>query len=104
MPSPVPPTLCVSYKVRLKLSSKAPPVSENDICECFQNRTRTPIRDTRERHETDPPTMWFISENDYGQRLKVCFIEDGSNIHIKSAFTPNADEERIYAAKSKELG
>ena len=96
--------LVISYKIRMKLAAKVPPVSENDICECFENRSRTPLRDTRERHDTDPPTLWFIAENYYGRRLKICFSDDGTNIHIKSAFVPNDAEERIYAAKSKELG
>lgn len=95
--------LVISYKVRIKLSGKTPPVSENDIIECFANRDRSAIRDTRERHDSDPPTMWFIAENDYGRRLKVCYIEKDAQIIIRSAFVPNTEEERIYMARSTEL-
>lgn len=98
---PKKPTL--SYNIRMKLAGKTPPVSENDIAECFANRCRTLLKDTREKHETDPPTMWFISENDYGRRLKICFIDDGTQFAIKSAFVPNEIEEQIYARYSKEL-
>lgn len=89
--------LYLSQKIRHKLSQKTPPVSENDVFECFTNRTHSYLMDTREDHQTDPPTLWFISENDYGRRLKVCFMNDGTQIIIKSAYVPNADEERIYA-------
>lgn len=92
--------LVLSYAIRMKLAGKTPPVSENDILECFANRERTPIRDTRERHDTDPPTMWFIAENDYGRRLKVCYIEKDGHFIIKSAFVPNETEERVYLSRS----
>lgn len=95
--------LNLSYAVRKKLAAKTPPVSENDIMECFANRDRTPLRDTRERHDSDPPTMWFISENDYGRRLKVCYIEKDDGVTIRSAFVPNQTEERVYAKFSQEL-
>ena len=88
--------LHLSQKIRQKLTLKTPPVSENDIYECFTNRTHVFLEDTREDHKTDPATLWFISENDYGRHLKVCFMTDGQQISIKSAYVPNADEERIY--------
>lgn len=88
--------LSLSPKIRQKLALKTPPVSENDIYECFTNRTNAFLMDTREDHKTDPVTFWFISENDYGRRLKVCFMNHGEQLSIKSAFVPNADEERVY--------
>ena len=88
--------LYLSPKIRQKLTLKTPPVSENDIYECFTNRTHSFLKDTREDHKTDPITLWFVSENDYGRRLKVCFMNDGQQVSIKSAYVPNADEERIY--------
>lgn len=88
--------LDLSPKIRQKLADKTPPVSENDIWECFANRTHEFLIDTREDHQTDPVTQWFISENDYGRRLKVCFMHQGDRVSIKTAYVPNADEERIY--------
>ncbi len=86
----------LSTKIRQKLAAKTPPVSENDIWECFANRTHGFLIDTREDHQTDPVTQWFISENDYGRRLKVCFMNHGDRVSIKTAYVPNADEDRIY--------
>ena len=95
--------LYLSQKIRQKLALKTPPVSENDIYECFTNRTHSFLEDTREDHKTDPATLWFISENDYGRRLKVCFMNDGQQIIIKSAYVPNADEVRVYGARAKPI-
>ena len=92
----------MSYSMRMKLAAKTPPVSENDLFECFQNRTRTAILDLREKHDTDPPTLWFISENDYGRRLKICYVSEAVPV-IKTAFVPNADEEKFYLEHSLEL-
>jgi hypothetical protein len=88
--------LYLSQKIRQKLTDKVPPVSENDILECFTNRTHGFLTDNREDHLTDPFTQWFISENDYGRRLKVCFMKYPNQVSIKTAYVPNADEERIY--------
>ena len=95
--------LNIAASIRHKMAHKIPPVSENDIQECFANRTHSFLLDTREDHKTDPVTQWFISENDYGRRLKVCFMDERTHITIKSAFVPNADEERIYAKFAKPL-
>lgn len=76
---------------------KTPSVSENDVDECFNNRTHLSLEDTREDHKTDPITLWFISENDYGRRLKICYILNADQqVSIKTAYVPNSDEERIY--------
>lgn len=95
--------LHLTAKIRQKLAQKIPPVSENDVLECFINRNHSFLIDTREDHQTDPVTQWFISENDYGRRLKVCFMKEEAHITIKSAYVPNADEERIYAKFAKPL-
>ena len=95
--------LNIAASIRHKMAHKIPPVSENDIQECFANRTHSFLLDTREDHKTDPVTQWFISENDYGRRLKVCFMDERTHITIKSAFVPNADEDRIYAKFAKPL-
>ncbi len=90
-------TLSISLKVRQKLARKTPSVSVPEIEQCFANRTGTYLIDTRESHQSDPPTKWFIAETDYGRKLKICFIQDGSTIIIKTAYDPNQDELRIYS-------
>lgn len=89
--------LFISPAVREKLRSKHA-VTEDHILECFANRTGKDLLDTREEHRTDPPTRWFISETDYGVRLKICFVyhPETRTIHIKTAYRPNEEEERIY--------
>lgn len=88
--------LIISTAVRQKISKKNPPVTEEEIKQAFANRDGNYLMDTREDHATTPPTLWFIAETNKGKRLKVCFIDTGDNIVIKSAYVPNDEEIRIY--------
>lgn len=90
--------LLISQKIRHKLTNKNPPVTEEDIVQCFSNRTGNFLEDDREDHKSDPVTKWFISETDYGLQLKVVFIVyPGKGVAIRSAYTPNTEEKRIYS-------
>lgn len=71
--------IIISQKIRDKLKSKHS-VSEEDVAQCFANRTGTYLLDPREEHASDPPTQWFISETDFGRKLKVVFILKSGNI------------------------
>ena len=65
--------------------------------ECFLNRTKGFLEDTRLEHLSIPPTLWFISETDKRKRLKIVFIAlDDGYFEIKTAYQPNINEERIY--------
>ncbi|WJY16331.1 hypothetical protein PCO82_06630 [Pectobacteriaceae bacterium CE90] len=89
--------LLISQQIKHKLANKTPPVTEKEIEQCFSNRTGNFLEDNREDHKSDPPTKWFISETDYGVKLKVVFIfYSGKGIAIRSAYAPNHDEIRIY--------
>jgi len=88
--------LTISIVVIEKLSEKHG-VTRDEIEECFYNRTKGLLEDTREQHQTTPPTMWFIAETDGGRHLKVVFIElENAAYEIKTAYEPNAEEVRIY--------
>lgn len=93
--------LLISPKVRKKLLDKHQ-VTEAQVVQCFANRFGPTLLDTREQHQTTPPTRWFIAETDYGIKLKVVFVllETGE-VALKSAFPPNATENSIY---SKQCG
>lgn len=79
-----------------KLAGKTPPVTPDQVRQCFANREGRFLEDTREDHKTNPPTQWFVAETDYGVCLKVCFIKENDLLTIKSAFVANEDEKRIY--------
>jgi hypothetical protein len=64
--------LLISQGVRKKLANKQPPVSEENIRQCFANKIGRTLMDTREKNASTPPTRWFIAEMDSGFRLKVC--------------------------------
>ena len=87
--------IVISPKIREKLASKHN-VTAEEIAQCFANRTGNFLLDTREDHASDPPTRWFISETDYGRKLKVVFVAKDGDIFIRSAFAPNQTEQSIY--------
>ncbi len=89
-------TLSVSSSVRAKLASKTPPVTEDEIVQCFANRTHKDLLDTREKNRTNPITRWFIAETNFGRKLKIAFMPTAKEVVIKSAYDPSADELRIY--------
>jgi hypothetical protein len=89
-------TLIISSKVREKLAGKQPPVTQDEIVQCFANRAGKLLFDEREQHQSDPPTRWFISETDYGRKLKIAFINTDQGVVIRTAYDPNSEEIRIY--------
>lgn len=96
MPQPTKPNLQVSPSVQQKLAGKKPPVKQDEILECFANRAGKFLLDTREDHQSDPPTRWFIAETNFGRKLKVAFIAKGLVVVIRTAYDPNDEEIRIY--------
>lgn len=93
--------LKISQSVRSKLQHKTPPVSEEEIRQCFASRSGTYLTDTREENKTDPPTLWFIAATDRSRPLKVVFIRKDSDVVIKTAYDPNLEEVRIYRKYSQ---
>lgn len=88
--------LNISDAIADKLNEKHS-VTKDEIEECFYNRIKGLLEDTREQHKTNPPTMWFIAETNEGRSLKVVFIElVNGTYEIKTAYEPNEDEVRIY--------
>lgn len=94
--------LIVSTAVRRKLQDRHD-VSDGEILECFLNRTHGDLIDSREEHKTEPPTKWFISQTDKGRTLKICYIQRGSDLEIKTVYVPdNPDVKEMYYRKAKE--
>ena len=87
--------LKISPATREKLTRKHQ-VNEDEILQCFANRTHDTLIDTRADHQTNPPTEWFISETDVGRKLKVVFVPVNQDIFLKTAYPANADEIYIY--------
>lgn len=89
--------LCISPAVRQKLRDRHN-VKECEIFECFANREKGFLIDTREEHESNPPTLWFVAETDYGRILKVVFIHfpEDNEFVIRTTYQANPEEIRIY--------
>ena len=95
--------LHIAVSIREKLAGKQPPVTENEIIQCFANQTHKPLIDTREEHLTNPHTRWFVAETDYGRKLKIIYIPKTDGIHIKSAYDAAPEIIRIYSKYAKPL-
>jgi uncharacterized DUF497 family protein len=89
-------SLNFSKGIALKLLQKHD-VTITEVEECFDNREKGLLEDAREKHQTNPPTQWFIAKTDKGRLLKVVFIALGNGINeIKTAYEPNDQEVKIY--------
>ena len=95
----------ISPAMRQKLAQPDHNVLEEEIIQCFANKDRTFLLDTRPEHRTPIPTQWFVSETDYGRKLKVVFIYDqvAQIVTIKSAYAATPEVERIYIKHSQPL-
>ena len=88
--------LKISAAITLKLNNKHK-VTVDEVFECFMNRTKGLLEDTRVNHQTNPPTHWFIAETDHGRLLKIVFMKrQNGSYEIKTAYTPNETEVNIY--------
>ena len=88
--------LKISPDILRKLSFKHA-VTRQEVEQCFVNRSGQLLMDTREKHKTDPPTLWFLALTNRSRLLKIVYIQIDSTIHLKSAFSPNETEIEIYS-------
>lgn len=72
-------------------------MAEEEIEQCFANRSGVYLIDDREEHQSNPPTRWFIAETDFGRKLKVVFMPMGKDIHLRSAYDPEPEAVEIYS-------
>lgn len=85
----------VSDQITNKLTTKHK-VTVDEIRQCFLNKTGLYLEDTRLNNATVPKTEWFLAETNNGRLLKVCFIQTGQMIEIKTSYEPNLIEIEIY--------
>lgn len=92
--------IVISPEILDKLSAKHN-VSRREVEQCFENRIGTYLEDTREDHQTDPPTLWFVAPTNQGRVLKVIFVLADGNIHLKSAYEPSEKVITLYEKRGK---
>jgi len=92
--------IIISLDILNKLTEKHG-VTRREIEQCFENRIGNFLIDSREDHQTDPPTLWFIAPTNRGRDLKIAFLHIDGNIRIKTAFEPNEKEKEIYEKYGK---
>lgn len=76
-------------------------ITAREVEQCFENKCGMYVEDDREDNKTDPPTLAFIAPTNQGRLLKVAFIFLDGNVHIKTAFEPNADDIAHYERNGK---
>ncbi len=71
-------------------------VCRREVEQCFDNLEGPLLTDTREDHQSDPPTLWFLSRTNRNRLLKVVYIQRGSKVYLRTCYEPNEDEISIY--------
>jgi hypothetical protein len=90
--------LVISQVVLKKLTEKHR-VSRSEVEQCFENMEGGLLKDTREEHQTEPPTLWFLARTDAGRNLKVVYVQRGELVFLKTSYDANEDEIEIYKEK-----
>lgn len=93
--------IIITPAVEKKLAGKHGGVREAEIRQAFLNREGPILRDDREEHASDPPTLWFCAPTDRGRMLKIVYIAKDDQILLKTAFEPEAPTLTFYNRKSK---
>ena len=85
----------VSPHVKEKLKEQHQ-VTMREVHQCFKNRSGKLLTDTRELTKTDPPTLWFIALTNENRPLKIVYIQNGFQVILKTAYSPNSTESELY--------
>ncbi len=67
------PQIVIHQKIEEKLLKKHG-VTRREVEQCFDNALYDSVEDTRARHKTKPPTLWFIAETNKGRLLKIAYV------------------------------
>lgn len=93
----------VHGKIEQKLREKHPPVTVQEVEEAWYLHEGNVLLDNREEHQSDPPTVWFISETMSGRLLKVVMVpyeEQGFAI-LRTAYDPDESEVDFYDERQR---
>jgi hypothetical protein len=77
-------------------------VTEQEVRECFENHDGRLCWDSRTQHldRSGRPSPWFVAETNHRRLLKIMFVRDGADIHLKSAYPATEAVHGIYERKS----
>lgn len=92
--------LIVSSAVLIKLRDKHS-ITVREVEQCFENKCGLYVEDEREDNRTNPATLTFIAPTSQNRLLKVAFIFLDGNVHIKTAFEPDAQDIAFYEKHGK---
>lgn len=76
-------------------------VDRREVEQCFDNKCGTFLRDDREDHRSDPPTLWFVAPTNRGRLLKVVFIYRDGKVFLRTAYEADEAAQKIYNANAR---
>jgi len=76
-------------------------VERREVEQCFANKCGLSLIDSREDHQSDPPTLWFVAPTNRGRLLKVVFIFREGKVFLRTAFEADELAQKIYNAHGR---
>ena len=73
-------------------------ITEKDVYECFENHDGRVCWDSRPQHldRQGLPSPWFVSETNKRRLLKIMFIRENEDVHLKSAYPATQQVHELY--------
>lgn len=78
-------------------------ITENEVHECFENHDGRLCWDNRPQHldRQGRPSPWFVAETNQRRLLKIMFVREDEDVHLKSAYPATATVHDLYERKCK---
>jgi hypothetical protein len=74
-------------------------ISLKDVEECVENHNGKFCTDPRPQHasKSGAPTLWFVGETNHGRKLKIMFVREGPDMHLKTAYPATSKIQSMFA-------
>lgn len=73
-------------------------ITASEVHECFENHDGRLCWDKRPEHldRQGRPSPWFVAETNRRRLLKIMFVREDGDIHLKSAYPANQKVHDIF--------
>lgn len=79
-------------------------ITPKEVFECFENHCGTQYCNEQKAEHNDKdgkPCFWFVADTNHKRRLKIMFVIDDGEIHLKSAYPATDKVFEIYQKYAK---
>lgn len=78
-------------------------LSRRDVEEAFANNSAGYCYEQHKEHFTPngEPSLWFVAYTNHGVRLKVMFVREREDVHVKSAYPATDRVTAIFEKHAK---